>query len=156
MWRQYCETNSIDPWAGSPEDLMAFLQRSYEETNSLSVVYLRLSTVSYFYRLKSLASPSSDPSVQMYMKGLKRRHVELGTQTRRAKPLTKEILHQLNDYLSSRVSTLREWRTIWRINLAFYGLLRWDDVMRLKVSRNASLNFYRLFIYLSIYLFSLF
>ena len=112
---------------------MAFLQNCYEQTHSLPVVYSRLSAVSYFYRLKGLVSPSANCSVQMYLKGLKRRQVELHTQVRRAKPLTKTHLRLLNEYLWAHERSLREWRTIWRINLAFYSLLRWDDVMRLKV-----------------------
>ena len=112
---------------------MAFLQRCYDETHSVSAVYLRLSSVSYFYRLKGLVSPSSSPSVLMYLKGLKRRHIEVSAPVRRAKPLTKDLLHRLTSYLLARQGTLREWRTVWRINLAFSCLLRWDDVMRLKV-----------------------
>ncbi len=112
---------------------MAFLQNCFEQTHSLPVVYARLSAVSYFYRLRGLASPSVGPTFQMYMKGLKRRQIENSAQVRRAKPLTKTLLHRLNEYLGARDPSLREWRTIWRVNLAFYGLLRWDDVSRLKV-----------------------
>lgn len=112
---------------------MAYLQRCYDETHSVPVVYQRLSSVSYFYRLKGLVSPSFSASVQMYMKGLRRCQLERSAQVRRAKPLTKSVLHQLNQYLQAGPRTLRDWRTVWRINLAFYGLLCWDDVMRLKV-----------------------
>ena len=99
-----------------------------------AVVYQRLSSVSYFYRLKGLVSPSTGPSVGMYLKGLKRRQLASGMLVRRARPLTKTQLRLLNEYLTSGDRSLREWRTIWRINLAFYCLLRWDDVCRLKVS----------------------
>lgn len=127
---------------------MAFLQHCYDETQSLPVVYQRLSSFSYFYRLKGLASPSAHPSVLMYMKGLKRCQAEKNSQVRRAKPLTKIVLRQMNEYLWSGSRTLREWRTVWRVNLAFYGLLRWDDVKRLKVSfpslfKLLSRSFYR-------------
>ncbi len=69
----------------------------------------------------------------MYMKGLKRLHLSLCSATRRAKPITLEILRKLYLHLSLDTCGLREWRTIWRVHLAFFCLLRWDDVVRLKV-----------------------
>lgn len=99
-----------------------------------------MSTVSYYYRLKGLVSPSTGPAVAMYLRGLKRCHLEDGPGTRRAKPLTKANLKLLNKFLRSGSRSLRYWRTIWRINLCFYCLLRWDDVCRLKVWPN--LHFY--------------
>ena len=123
----------MELWAASTDDLLAFLQSEYTKSSSGAVVYQRMSSVSYFYRLKGLESPSHNPLVQMYLKGLKRRQLHLGGPVHRAKPLTKDQLAQLNDYLISGERSLREWRTIWRINLAFYCLLRWDDVCRLLV-----------------------
>lgn len=125
--------NSIGLWNATSEDLLAFLQSEYSKNPSLAVVYQRMSTVSYFYRLRGLVSPSTGPTVAMYLRGLKRRLLESGTDTRRAKPLLKDDLKLLNDHLHSESRSLRTWRTVWRINLAFYCLLRWDDVCRLKV-----------------------
>ncbi len=120
-------------WGASTDDLLAFLQSEYSKSSSVAVVYQRMSSVSYFYRLKGLESPSNNPLVQMYLKGLKRRQLDIGGPVHRAKPLTKGQLSQLNGYLLSGERSLREWRTILRINLAFYCLLRWDDVCRLLV-----------------------
>jgi hypothetical protein len=69
----------------------------------------------------------------MYMKGLKREKLTLAAPVKRAKPMTTEILGKLIDYLRAAPRGLRIWRTVWRMNLAFYCLLRWDDVQRLEV-----------------------
>lgn len=90
-----------------------------------------MSAVSYFYQLRGLVSPSTGPVVRMYLRGLKRRQLETGSSIRRAKPLTKENMMCVVDYLMTGDRSLRDWRTVWRMNLAFYG---WDDVSRLLVS----------------------
>jgi len=84
------------------------------------------------------------------MKGIKRR--TLDRQPRRALPLSVAVLSRLNAYLYSGLCfshvdwffsgllvsflgdrSLRIWRTIWRVNVMFRCLLRWDDMYRLKV-----------------------
>jgi len=90
-----------------------------------------MSAIAHYYRLKSLASPTDSPLVTMYLKAVKRQH--LSNQPKRAVPMTLQVLFRLNAYLYSDDRSLRIWRTIWRINLMFRCLLRWDDVYRLKV-----------------------
>jgi hypothetical protein len=65
--------------------------------------------------------------------GLKRDSLEHRPSVRRAKPMTREILAKINHFILSGSRTLRQWRTAWRVNLAFFCLLRWDDVCRLEV-----------------------
>jgi hypothetical protein len=65
--------------------------------------------------------------------GLKRHTIETKPPVQRAKPLSRQDLKKLNDFLLSGPRTLRQWRTVWRVNLAFFCLLRWDDVRRLEV-----------------------
>jgi hypothetical protein len=119
-------------WTAAPSDVIGYLQSIYSCRNSLSAVHQHLVAIAYNYRLRSLPSPSADPLVAMFMRDLKRRGIS--TQVRQAKPMTKDLLKKLNDYILSGPRTLRQWRSVWRINLAFMCLLRWDDVRRLRVS----------------------
>lgn len=73
----------------------------------------------------------------MYMKGLKR--VQSLKPVRRAKPMTTNILRKAIRALNS-TSNLISWRTTWRICIAFYGFLRWDDISRLKVKHLQHVN----------------
>jgi hypothetical protein len=59
--------------------------------------------------------------------------LETGPETRVARPMTRDILAKINDFILAAPRTLRQWRTAWRVNLAFFCLLRWDDVCRLQV-----------------------
>jgi hypothetical protein len=54
--------------------------------------------------------------------------------------MTKEVLASLIEYLYAEPRSLRVWRTVWRVNLAFYALLRWDDVCRLQVNKKNDFN----------------
>lgn len=139
FWRSYC-IFAIYLWS---KQVRIFIYRHltsvfyiYDWNRSVSSVYQHLSSMSYFYRLRGLESPSYSPLVAMFLKGLKRQHLTISGPASRAKPMTVEILKKLYDYLNESPRSLRIWRTIWRIHLAFYCLLRWDDVCRLTVSLN--------------------
>jgi len=67
----------------------------------------------------------------MFMKGIKRQ--ALANLPKRAKPMSLAVLFRLNAFLYTEDRTLRIWRTIWRINLMYRALLRWDGVVRLQV-----------------------
>ncbi len=132
----------MNPFEPSSHDIVGYLSSLEQRQCSYSSVYTHLSSISYHFRLEDLPSPTSGPLVSMYLKGLKRKNVEKRLVTRRAKPLTKEILKKMIDLLYSREKehSLRVWRTVWRVNLAFYALLRWDDVCRLRVSLTKMLH----------------
>jgi len=93
-------------------------------------VYTHLSGISFHYRRKGKTSPCDSPRIKMYMKGLKR--VQSLKPVKRAKPMTVAILKKAIKSLNSE-SNLISWRTIWRMCIAFFGFLRWDDISRLKV-----------------------
>ncbi len=85
------------------------------------------------YRLKRLPSPTLEPIVGMYIRGLKREETLRARPPRQSKPMTKEVLALMIQYLYEKPRSLRVWRTVWRVNVAFYALLRWDDICRLNV-----------------------
>jgi hypothetical protein len=101
-------------------------------------LYIHTSAIAYKYRLKRLASPTNDPLVGMYLKGLRRGEKNAQKKSKQAKPVTQDLLRRLNDFIYRGEPSLRMWRSVWRINVAFYCLLRWDDLKRLKV--NAHIN----------------
>jgi hypothetical protein len=100
------------------------------EQSGLSRVYTYLSSISYHYRRVGRPSPCDDQRVKMFMKGLKR--VDSVKPTRRARPLTLQMLQQMIQLLETDDSLLT-WRTVWRAVITFTTFLRWDDVKRLKV-----------------------
>jgi len=132
-WTHYCTESRLDQWTQSPDDLLGFLQGVYTQSSSLSNVYQQLSSVAYHFRLCGLPSPSEAPLISMYMRALKRRHLTRPQGVKRAAPLMRPDLDLLGEHLLESPRTLRVWRTVWRVNLMFYCLLRWSDVAPLEV-----------------------
>lgn len=135
-WTQYCSDSGLDCWTTAPDDLLGFLQGIYTRCASLSNVYQHLSSVAYHFRLHGHPSPSEAPLISMYMRALKRCHVSRPQGVKRAQPLMLPDLDILGGYLHARPRSLRIWRTIWRVHLMFYCLLRWSDVATLEVSHS--------------------
>jgi len=83
----------------------------------------------FTFSLHGKASISEHTSVTMFMKGIKRRN--LNVEVKRAKPMTPDVLAKLRSLLKN--PTLVIWRTVWRLHVEFELMLRFDDVKRLKV-----------------------
>ncbi len=133
-WRDYCQKHQLKCWRATSDDVIGYLDTFRAREISSSTIQQHLSAIAYMYRLKRLPSPTMDPIVGMYVRGLKRNEVAQGKPRRQAKPITKDVLNTLIEYLYSGTRSLRIWRTVWRVNVAFYALLRWDDICRLRVS----------------------
>ena len=67
---------------------MAYIHTNYSD--GVSNAYTHVSAIAFNYREKRKVSPTDDPRVTMYMKGLKRRN--LGKKFNRAKPMTLDVL----------------------------------------------------------------
>ncbi len=134
-WRDYCQRQQLKCWKATSDDILGYLETFRARQCSTSTIHQHLSAIAYMYRLKSLPSPTLEPVVSMYIRGLKREEVTRGKKHRQAKPMTKEILSSLIRYLYEKPRPLRVWRTVWRVNVAFYALLRWDDICRLQVRK---------------------
>jgi len=93
--------------------------------------------VAYNYRINGLTSISEDLSVKMYMKGLKRRTLDVPI--KQAKPMTPEVLTMLRELL--KTPSLVIWRTVWCLHAEFELMLRFDDLKRLKVTQSFLKNF---------------
>lgn len=98
-------------------------------SNGVSTAYVHLSSVGYYYRINGKPSLTESASIKMYMKGLKRKHIN--TPVVRALAMSKEILAAMRKLLRDSTPTLVLWRTIWRAHIEFAFMLRHDDVKRL-------------------------
>ncbi len=130
-WKNFCQWYSIEPLAGTSENLVAYLAFiSKRHSNSVSTAYSHLSAVAYYYRINGRNSITENHIVSMYMKGLKRRN--LSKPVKRAAPMTIDVLKDMRRLLEPENNpNLVVWRTVWRAHLEFGLMLRWDDVKRL-------------------------
>ena len=99
---------------------------------SVSSAYTHLSCVAYHYRIAGKPSITESVSVSLYMKGLKRRNLQVPV--KRATPMTPEILADLRKLLDKKQNSLVIWRTVWRVHIQFGLLLRFDDIRRFVVA----------------------
>lgn len=98
-------------------------------SDSVSTAYVHLSSVAYYYRLNGRPSLTESATIKMYMKGLKRKHIN--TPVNRALAMSKEILSAMRKLLRAGPPNLVLWRTVWRAHVEFALMLRHDDVKRL-------------------------
>ena len=76
-----------------------------------------------------LKSPTIDPSFRKMVNGIRRK---LFKPFRSKAPLDKEILNDAFDLIEGG-GRLQDWRTLCRLNLEFYGMLRWAEVSELRM-----------------------
>ncbi len=138
-WRDYCQAHQLKCWKATGDDVLGYLETFRSRKCSTSTIHQHLSAIAYMYRLKRLPSPTLEPIVGMYIRGLKREEQARAKAPRQSKPMTKEVLASMIQYLYEKPRSLRIWRTVWRVNVAFYALLRWDDICRLNVSLHIKL-----------------
>jgi len=134
QWTDYCHRNELPLYRPEIAQLLDYLAL-ISETSSLNVVYTHLSAINHYHRVELLPSVSDNEHVSAFMRGLKRVELEnLPPRVTRAKPMTPEVLLKLANLVQNTPDlSLKTWRTIWRIFVCYYCLLRWDDVKKLKM-----------------------
>jgi len=146
QWTDYCHLQNLPLYRPDIQHFLGYLA-TISEQSTVNVVYNHLSAISYYHRIELLPSPSDNEHVTMFMRGLKRIELENAPQpVSRAKALTPEVLLKLAT-LSEQPLSLRNMRTLWRIFVCYFCLLRWDDVKKLRredVTYDADDNCYRI------------
>ena len=90
-----------------------------------------LSAISHFHSRYYLSSPTTSRSVPRSLEGAKRL---FGSPSVSRKIITKSILHSLISLTFQSNLSFVFFRTIWRITIEFYGLLRFSEVSNLTFS----------------------
>jgi integrase len=106
-----------------------------EETESVATVKKLAAAVNLQHEMQLLVSPTKHPSFHRLMVGI----AKTFSRPRKPRlPLTKTILKSCfdkflrDDMRTKKTTDLIHWRTIWRMTMEFFGLLRWDEVHALR------------------------
>jgi len=127
---EHCHAHDLPLYRPSMPHLLGYLAM-VSESSSVNVVYHHISALNYFHRVELLPAVSDDELVSIFMRGLKRMELEKEPPSiTRAKPMTPEVLLKLVALVDDGIS-LKNFRTVWRIFICYYCLLRWDDVRKL-------------------------
>ena len=113
----------------SPIDLGNFLADVAEQTGSISKINLLIAAVADRHLAGHLKSPTTDPSLRKMVTGIRR---QLFRPARSRAPLDLEILEEAFKLIEGG-GRLQDWRTLCRLNLEFYGMLRWAEVSALQM-----------------------
>ena len=94
---------------------------------SMSTIPQFLASISHFHAKSYMTTPSTSLSVTRALEGAKR---FFGKPSFQRKIISPEMLRSFSDLISSKISFPRL-RTIWRVFMEFFGLLRFNEVAAL-------------------------
>ena len=128
-WESYAIDEAIPTLPITPIDLGNFVARVADETGSMAKVNLLIAAVADRHLAEYLPPPTQDASFRKMMAGVRR---ALFKPARQRAPLDKEILKDAFDLIEGG-GRLQDWRTLCRMNIEFYGMLRWSEVSELRM-----------------------
>ena len=130
-WESYAVDEAIPILPITPIDLGNFIANMADRTGSISKINLAIAAVADRHLGEHLQTPTTDASFRKMMAGVRRK---LFKPAKSRAPLDKEILQDAYDLIATGDGgRLQDWRTLARLNLEFYGMLRWAEVSELKM-----------------------
>ena len=130
-WFVFAEQEKIPSLPAAPLHVANFLATMANKSESVSKVNTTAAAIAEYHKKNFVPSPTAHETVKMLLDAVKRRY---GKAAVRRTPITPEILEALASDLRSGSAPLQQWRTVWRVTIAFHALLRWDEVSKLKRS----------------------
>ena len=130
-WLEHTKAKEISSLPAEPLEVANFLASLATSSKSVAKVTVAAAAISDWHKRHFVPSPTQHESVRLLLDAVKRQYSK--PVVRRA-PITPQVLHAVNESLNNKEISLSRWRTVWRVNIAFYGMLRWDEVSKLRWS----------------------
>ena len=132
LWFAYAKAEKFEPFPASSLQTANFLASLANRSESVAKVNNAAAAIADLHKRHFLPSPTNHDSVKALLAAVKRNH---GKPVNRRTPMSTDILSALNaDLYKDKNASLQKWRTVWRMNVAFYALLRWSEVSKLRWS----------------------
>ena len=128
-WAKHAAEKEWQSMPAAPKCLAAFLANYGDNGATAAQIAAVTAAVAHKHAEASLPSPTTNSAVKKVLAGLKRATAKPTVQR---EPITFDILRKMGG-AAREVGTLQAWRTFWRINMEFYGLLRWDEVSNIRI-----------------------
>ena len=130
-WEDYAMEEAIPILPITPIDLGNFIANMADRTGSMAKINLAIAAVADRHLGEHLQTPTTDSSFRKMMAGVRRK---LFKPAKSRAPLDKEILQDAFELVAAGDGgRLQDWRTLARLNLEFYGMLRWAEVSELRM-----------------------
>ena len=120
LWEDYAIDEAIPTMPVTPMELGNFLADVAAQTGSLSKVNLITAAVADRHLAEHMKSPTIDPSFRKMLSGIRR---QLFKPAKHRAPLDAELLKDAFELIEGG-GKLQDWRTLSRLNLEYYGMLR--------------------------------
>ena len=127
-WESYAVDEAMPILPITPIDQGNFLADMADRTGSMSKINLTIAAVADRHLAEHMKSPTLDPSFRKMVAGIRR---QLVRPSKVRAPLDLEILEEAFKLIEGG-GRLQDWRTRCRLNLEFYGMLRWAEVSELR------------------------
>lgn len=128
-WKEFTESHSsITFFPAEPSHVAIYLQHLFEVTKSYHSVDAAFYAIQWCHNLAGLPAPTDNVVVSLVREGIKR---SIGThKVNRKEPLKLEHLNGI--LLKANLDNTLELRNVCMYSLAFAGLLRFDDLIRIR------------------------
>ena len=120
-------------WVDIPADpaqVAIFIAHEGRDGASVVQISTAAAAVAHRHAQEALPSPIDHATVRKVLAGVKRTAAKPAVQRM---PLSFKILEEVGHKVRED-SSLKAWRTFWRMNIEFYALLRWEEVAVLRIS----------------------
>ena len=105
-----------------------FLASRARQQQSVAAVNTLAAAISHHHTKRFLVSPTENKTVRLLLDSIKKNYTKAASQK---KVFTKDILKRARER-SVEAGRLWRWRTTWRMHIAFYAMLRWDESSHLR------------------------
>ena len=126
-WANYAREKEWPPLPAEANHFAAFLAAQGQAGATAAQVTTWVAAVAHKHAEACLTSPTTHPTVKKVVTGIKR---DTAKPCIPRKPMSYGILRDLGRIVRAS-GLLQDWRTYWRINMQFYGLLRWEETSKL-------------------------
>lgn len=126
----WSEQSNLDPYAGQPAQIAAFVAMMYSRSKSPRTLTVALSAIKWKYREAGLPDPTADKGVQEVVLGARRTMAEEGLADRRVNPtITLDELRRIVNECADDLAGVRN-RTL--VLVAYGGWMRRSELLSLK------------------------
>lgn len=128
-FQQFCAERSEMCLPAEPIVVANFVAEMADVGLAVSTIEKSLAAISFEHRRRCLSTPSRNEGVRLVLEGVRR---ELAKPSRQVKPFTLDIIDRAVKALGSS-SSFMVWRTVWRMTVGLFGMLRFSEITRIRV-----------------------
>lgn len=126
---QFCLERSESALPASPMVVADFIAELADIGLSVPTIEKSLAAISFEHKKFFMDSPTLNSGVKLVLEGVRREHAK---PSRQVKPFTLGVISKAVSLLSS-TDSIMVWRTVWRMTVGLFAMLRFSEVTRISM-----------------------